>query len=92
MQEELDAVCGSSLPNFSQRASLPYSEAVLMEIQRISSIAPLTVPHVAMKETQLQGYTIPEVVSESLLTKKFLVFFLQWTLFLFFCATRGAPC
>ena len=64
-----------------------------MEIQRISSIAPLTVPHVAMKETQLQGYTIPEVVSESLLTKKFLVFFLQWTLFLFFfCATRGAPC
>ena len=41
--------------------SLPFTDAVLMEAQRISSIAPLAVPHFALKETQLQGYTIPKV-------------------------------
>ncbi len=41
--------------------SLPYTEAVLMEAQRCSTIAPFTVPHLAMRDTQLQGYTIPKV-------------------------------
>ena len=27
----------------------------------MAGIAPLTVPHCAMKETQLQGFTIPKV-------------------------------
>jgi hypothetical protein len=27
-----------------------------------TSVAPLGVPHVAMKETQLQGFTIPKVL------------------------------
>lgn len=41
--------------------SLPYTEAVLMEAQRISSIAPFTVPHFAMADTKLQGHSIPKV-------------------------------
>jgi hypothetical protein len=32
-----------------------------MEVMRMASIAPLAVPHCAMKETQLQGFTIPKV-------------------------------
>jgi cytochrome P450 len=40
---------------------LPYTEAVLMEVMRIATIAPAGVPHCAMKETQLQGFTIPKV-------------------------------
>jgi methyl farnesoate epoxidase/farnesoate epoxidase len=40
---------------------LPYTEAVLMEVMRMANIAPLTVPHCAMKDTQLQGFTIPKV-------------------------------
>ena len=43
------------------RFSLPYTEAVLMEAQRCSSIAPYAVPHYAVKDTKLQGYTIPKV-------------------------------
>ncbi|EFX62803.1 hypothetical protein DAPPUDRAFT_67675, partial [Daphnia pulex] len=39
---------------------LPYTEAVLMEVMRIASITPLAVPHCAMKDTQLQGFTIPK--------------------------------
>ena len=43
------------------RLSLPYTEAVLMEAQRCSTIAPFVVPHYAVKDTNLQGYTIPKV-------------------------------
>jgi cytochrome P450 len=34
-----------------------------MEVMRIASIIPLAVPHCAMKDTQLQGFTIPKVKS-----------------------------
>jgi len=60
MQEELDQVCGNSVPQLADRASLPYTEAVLMEAQRLSSIAPFTVPHYALRDTEIQGYFIPK--------------------------------
>lgn len=44
---------------YTQR--LPYTEAVLLETQRIASIGPLTVPHRALKDTRLCGYFIPKV-------------------------------
>ncbi|XP_045035920.1 methyl farnesoate epoxidase isoform X4 [Daphnia magna] len=60
MQMELDQVCGEFFPTINHRSSLPYTEAVLMEAQRCSTIAPLTPPHYAIKDTKLQGYTIPQ--------------------------------
>ena len=47
---------------------LSYTEAVLMEVQRISDIVPLGVAHRATKATRLQGYTIPEVCGPSYVT------------------------
>ena len=41
--------------------SLPYTEAALMEAQRLSNITPLAVAHKALRDTQLQGYSIPQV-------------------------------
>jgi hypothetical protein len=41
--------------------SLPYTDAVLMEVQRMNTIAPLTAPHRATKDTKLLGYNIPKV-------------------------------
>ncbi|KAI9552867.1 hypothetical protein GHT06_020751 [Daphnia sinensis] len=60
MWEELDYVCGDSLPSFAYRSRLPYTEAVLMEVIRVSSVVPLAVPHCAVRETHLQGFTIPQ--------------------------------
>jgi len=60
VQEELDSVCGDSLPSMAHRANLPYTEAVLLESMRIHTIAPFTVAHCALRDTQLQGYTIPK--------------------------------
>ena len=45
--------------------SLPYTEAVLLESMRIHTIAPFTVAHCALRDTQLQGYTIPKVTVHS---------------------------
>ncbi len=42
--------------------SLPFTDAFITEVMRMSSVAPLGVPHLAMKETQLLGFTIPKVL------------------------------
>jgi methyl farnesoate epoxidase/farnesoate epoxidase len=42
--------------------SLPYTEAALMEAQRLSNITPLAVAHKALRDTQLGGYSIPRVL------------------------------
>jgi hypothetical protein len=40
---------------------LHYAEAVLSELFRVSSVAPITPPHRATKDTTLNGYFIPKV-------------------------------
>ncbi len=54
VQEELDEVVGRNrLPKLSDRPSLPYTEATLMEIQRFSSIVP-TMSHAAEETTSFR--------------------------------------
>ncbi len=43
---ELDKVVGRRrLPNLNDRSTLPYTEAVICEIQRITNVAPLGIVH-----------------------------------------------
>ncbi|KAI0752764.1 cytochrome P450 [Daedaleopsis nitida] len=59
-QEELDAVVGlDRLPDFSDRDSLVYVNAVLKEIMRWHTVVPLSVPHFSMADDELNGYFIP---------------------------------
>jgi cytochrome P450 len=37
-------------------------EATIAEISRINPIAPITVPHTAIKDTELGGYNIRKVI------------------------------
>ncbi|XP_046454340.1 methyl farnesoate epoxidase-like isoform X1 [Daphnia pulex] len=60
MREEIKNVCGDSLPSLAHRASLPFTEAFVMEVLRMSNVVALGVPHLAMNETQLLGFTIPK--------------------------------
>ncbi|XP_041480306.1 cytochrome P450 2J4-like [Lytechinus variegatus] len=61
VQEELDHVIGRErLPRLNDQGNLPYTCAVLMEIQRKGVIAPLGVPHLASADTAIGGYTIPK--------------------------------
>ncbi len=62
VQQELDEVFGEGSHEFclADKAKLPYTEATLHEIQRHGSIAPLGIPHEALKDVDLGGYRIPK--------------------------------
>ncbi|XP_068175512.1 cytochrome P450 2J2-like [Antennarius striatus] len=63
VQSELDRVIGRSRkPTMEDRANLPYTNAVIHEIQRIGNIAPLGLSHATNKDIKLGGYTIPKGV------------------------------
>jgi cytochrome P450 len=60
-QAEIDTVVGHShLPNGTHRPQLPYLEAILSEVLRLSSIAPLGAPHVIRTDDVYKGYFIPK--------------------------------
>ncbi len=59
-QAELDAVIGPHrLPNYRDRASLPYVEAVFKESLRWHNVLPLGLQHCAGEDIEYRGYFIP---------------------------------
>eukprot|EP01103_Thecamoeba_quadrilineata_P013919 TRINITY_DN4001_c0_g1_i1.p1 TRINITY_DN4001_c0_g1~~TRINITY_DN4001_c0_g1_i1.p1 ORF type:complete len:508 (-),score=86.24 TRINITY_DN4001_c0_g1_i1:68-1591(-) len=58
-QEEIRRVIGDREPSINDHLNTPYVDAVIAEVQRYSSIAPLTPIHCNHEETTLYGYTIP---------------------------------
>ena len=60
VREEIANVIGEERqPALADRPRMPYTEAFLMETQRMASIAPNGVEHVTREEIQLGGFTIP---------------------------------
>ncbi|KAH7910245.1 cytochrome P450 [Hygrophoropsis aurantiaca] len=58
---EIDAVVGNKrLPNFDDRPSLPYVEAVLREVIRWHNVVPLGLPHATTTSDTFEGYHIPK--------------------------------
>ncbi|XP_028319849.1 cytochrome P450 2C31-like isoform X2 [Gouania willdenowi] len=60
MQQEIDAVIGKRTPGMQDRKSLPFSDAVVHEIQRSLDIVPFAVPHCALRDITFRGYSIPK--------------------------------
>lgn len=61
MQTEIDSVTGDRSPKMEDRKSLPFTDAVLHEVQRFLDIVPFSLPHYALKDISFRGYTIPKV-------------------------------
>uniref|UniRef100_A0A8C4NBH6 Steroid 21-hydroxylase n=1 Tax=Eptatretus burgeri TaxID=7764 RepID=A0A8C4NBH6_EPTBU len=60
IQMELDEKVGRERdPRWEDHSRLPQLEAALCEVLRIRPVAPLLVPHVAMRDTIVGGYSIP---------------------------------
>uniref|UniRef100_A0A182NGX5 Cytochrome P450 n=1 Tax=Anopheles dirus TaxID=7168 RepID=A0A182NGX5_9DIPT len=61
VQRELDVVVGPDrLPTANDRLRLPYTEAVILEVERIATVVPGGLVHRAMDEVELCGYRIPK--------------------------------
>lgn len=60
-QEELDLVVGTErLPEFSDRPSLPYIDALVKELFRWHSGTPIGFPHRVVADDEYNGYIIPK--------------------------------
>uniref|UniRef100_A0A8D0CPJ5 Cytochrome P450, family 2, subfamily U, polypeptide 1 n=1 Tax=Sander lucioperca TaxID=283035 RepID=A0A8D0CPJ5_SANLU len=61
VQAEIDEVVGTHRdPSMTDKGSLPFTEATIMEVQRLTVAVPLAIPHMASKTTEFRGYTIPK--------------------------------
>ncbi|NWW51816.1 CP2J2 protein, partial [Pedionomus torquatus] len=61
VQAEIDTVIGQAQqPSLQDRDNLPYTNAVIHEVQRKSNIIPFNVPRLTVKDTVVDGFLLPK--------------------------------
>nr|XP_015799181.2 cytochrome P450 2U1 [Nothobranchius furzeri] len=60
VQAEIDEIVGRRVPSMTDKGSLPFTEAAIMEVQRLAVVVPLSIPHMVSETTEFRGFTIPK--------------------------------
>nr|DBA18282.1 TPA: hypothetical protein GDO54_016551 [Pyxicephalus adspersus] len=61
VHEEIDRVIGRDRkPTMEDLQEMPYTNAVIHEIQRCGDISPLALPHMTYRDMEIQGYFLPK--------------------------------
>ncbi|MBN3290380.1 CP2K1 protein, partial [Polypterus senegalus] len=65
VHQEIESVIGKERnPQANDRKHMPYTEAVLHEIQRFSNVVPMGIPHQTAVDTTFRGYTVPKLADK----------------------------
>ncbi|XP_063793828.1 cytochrome P450 2B11-like isoform X3 [Pseudophryne corroboree] len=61
VQKEIDQVIGRQrAPEQEDRESMPYTVAVIHEIQRYANVLPMNLPHAVSRDFKFRGFTLPQ--------------------------------
>ncbi|XP_077148306.1 cytochrome P450 2C5-like [Ranitomeya variabilis] len=60
VQSEIEKVIGSGEPQMVHRKHMPYTDAVIHEVQRFANIVPTNLPHQTTKDITLKGFFLPK--------------------------------
>ncbi|XP_004437996.1 PREDICTED: cytochrome P450 2D14-like [Ceratotherium simum simum] len=61
VQQEIDEVIGQARrPEMGDQAHMPFTMAVVHEVQRFGDIIPLGLPHMTSRDIEVQGFLIPK--------------------------------
>lgn len=59
--DEITKVVGSAQPRITHRTQMPYTDAVIHEVQRFANILPTGLPHATTTNVMFKNYYIPKV-------------------------------
>ncbi|XP_038198696.1 cytochrome P450 2D27-like [Arvicola amphibius] len=61
VQQEIDEVIGQvRRPEMADQARMPYTNAVIHEVQRFGDLVPVNIPHMTSRDIEVQGFLIPK--------------------------------
>lgn len=58
VQKEIDEILAGREPASEDRKNLPYTDAVIHEVQRLANIVPMNLPHMTSCDVSFNGYVI----------------------------------